>query len=92
MELAVLEETKTKMVVELKGEDHTFCNLLKNELWNDDKVHVSTYVMNHPSIGVPRIHLETASGRAPRDALLDAAKRMGKNVEAFKKAAEKELK
>lgn len=90
MELNVLEETKTRMVVELKGEDHTFCNFLKKELWNDDKVKVSTYAMNHPSIGIPRLVLET-SGKAPREALQDAAKRLSKNIETFKKASEKEI-
>ena len=32
MEFIVIEESKTKLVFELKGETHTFCNLLKEEL------------------------------------------------------------
>ena len=32
MEFNVIEESKTKLVFELKGETHTFCNVLKKEL------------------------------------------------------------
>jgi DNA-directed RNA polymerase subunit L len=28
MEINVVESTKNKLVIELKGEDHTFCNIL----------------------------------------------------------------
>ena len=38
MELNILEHTKKRLVFELKGADHTFCNLLKNELWQDKDV------------------------------------------------------
>lgn len=90
MEFTVLEESKTKLVFELKGEDHTFCNFLKKELQNDEAVKVSTYAMTHPSIGIPRLILET-SGKTPREALSDAAKRLNKGIEAFRKSAEKEI-
>jgi hypothetical protein len=35
MELTTLAKTKSKLTFEIKGEDHTFCNLLRNELWNE---------------------------------------------------------
>ena len=91
MEIKVLEESKTKMVFELAGSDHTLCNALAKELYTDDKVKAASYAIKHPSIGIPHMVVET-SGKSPRDALVDAAKRLQKNCEKFKDAAEKELK
>lgn len=91
MNVTVLEETKTRMVFELAGSDHTLCNAIKKELYADDKVKAASYTIRHPSIGIPQMVVET-SGKSPRDALVDAAKRLQKNCEKFKSAAEKELK
>ena len=91
MELYVKEETKTKLLVEIKGEDATLCNLLVKELYNDKDVKHASYTVEHPSLGVPILLVET-TGKGPRDALLDAVKRLRKTNEAFKKAFEKEIK
>jgi DNA-directed RNA polymerase subunit L len=91
MEVKVLEESKTKMVFELAGSDHTLCNAIKKELHADDKVKAASYTIRHPSIGIPQMVVET-SGKSPRDALMDAARRLQKACEKFKQAAEKELK
>ena len=92
MELVVVEETKTRLVFDLKGEDHTFCNLLKAELNEDKDVKTSTYSIAHPLIGVPRFIVETASGKTPRKAVSDALSRMKKTFASFKKLVEKEIK
>ena len=91
MEVTVLEETKTRFVFELAGSDHTLCNALKKELYADDKVKAASYTIKHPSIGIPQMVIET-SARTPRDALVEAAKRLQKAYEKFKGAVEKELK
>lgn len=92
MELVVIEETKTRLVFDLKGEDHTFCNLLKTELNEDKDVKVATYAIEHPLLAVPRFIVETASGKTPRKAVSDALGRMKKTFASFKKSVEKELK
>ena len=84
MELNILEEKKNNLKFELKGEDHTFCNLLKNELWNDKHVKVATYSVAHPLVGVPKFIVET-DGREPKKVLEDAAKRLSKSLDKFKK-------
>ncbi len=91
MELTVLEETKTRMVFELKGEDHTFCGVLKDQLNQDKDVKVATYSVDHPLIGCPRFILET-SGKEPRKAVTDALGKLKKTFAAFKKSIEKEVK
>jgi DNA-directed RNA polymerase subunit L len=85
MEFAVVEETKTKLVFDLKGETHTFCNLLKDELLNTKGVVTASYRVDHPLIGVPRFMVET-KGVEPRKALKDALAALKKKAESFKKA------
>ena len=84
MEFKVLEESKTKLVFELKGETHTFCNLLKEELLNTKGVTTTSYRVDHPLIGVPRFLVET-KGAEPRKALKEALASIKKKAESFKK-------
>ena len=84
MELTIIEETKTKIVFELKGESHTFCNLLKDELLNTKGVALASYRIDHPLIGVPHFLVET-KGVEPRKALKDALASIKKKAEVFKK-------
>lgn len=91
MELKILEETKTKLVIDMTGEDHTLCNMLKKELWKNKHVKVAGYNIDHPLIGTPRFVVETA-GENPKDAIIAAANSMKKDCDAFLKAFAKEAK
>ena len=84
MEFKVLEESKTKLVFQLKGETHTFCNLLKDELINAKGVVTTSYRIDHPLIGIPQFLIET-KGVEPRKALKEALMNIKKKAEAFKK-------
>jgi len=84
MEFKVLEETKTLLVFELKGETHSFCNALKQELLNAKGVVITTYKIDHPLIGVPTFHVET-KGVEPRKVLKDALKSLKKQAQEFEK-------
>lgn len=84
MECKVLEESKNHFTFELKGETHTFCNVLKNELRQLKGVTIATYRIDHPLIGVPQFHIETKDIE-PRKALKDALKNLKKKAEEFKK-------
>ncbi len=91
MEINVLEDSKNKLVVEIKGEGHALCNALKTELWNNKKVKVAGYNIAHPLIGVPKLVIETESGNA-KEALAEAAKIVKKDAEAFLKSFTKAVK
>jgi DNA-directed RNA polymerase subunit L len=91
MELKVVEESKNKLVIDVKGESHTLCNVLKRELWKDKNVKVSGYYVDHPLVGTPRFVVETDGGN-PKDALLTAVKNVKKDCDAFIKVFEKEVK
>ena len=88
MEFKVVEESKTKLVFELTGETHTFCNILKEELRNVKGVEIATYKIDHPLVGVPQFFLET-KGVEPRKALKEALKAVKKKAEEFKKEVKK---
>jgi len=84
MELKVIEESKNKLVFELSGETHTFCNALKQELKLVKGVEIATYKIDHPLVGVPKFLIET-KGIEPRAALKEALKTLKKSVKEFQK-------
>ena len=76
MKLTILEQKKNKLHIEVEA-DHTLCNVIKKELWNDKSVHVSGYYTEHIQVGSPRFMIETTD-KDPLDALRDAIKRLKK--------------
>jgi DNA-directed RNA polymerase subunit L len=87
MELTVLESKKNRIVFELRGVDHTFCNALKQELWNDETIKVAAYNISHPLVGVPKFIVE---GSDAKESLSSASQRLQKRnkefISAFQKA------
>jgi len=92
MELVVLEETPKKLVLEMRGESHTFCNALKQELYGSENVKVATYMKKHPLVGHPVFILETDGDAKPRKVMADAADRLEKGVTKLRTAVARELK
>ena len=88
MELKVIEESKNKLVFELIGETHTFCNALKKELEDIKGVDLAVYKIDHPLVGIPKFQIET-KGIDPKKALKDALKVMKKKFADFKKEVAK---
>lgn len=95
MEIKVLEHTKKRIIFELPGADHTFCNALKKELWNDDSVRAAAYNIAHPLVGIPKFIVET-NGQKDADAVLKAAvnrlKKQNKEFLTLFKEAKKKAK
>ena len=83
MEINIIEEKKNKLIFEIRGEDHTFSNLLRKELWNDEHVKASAYNIDHPLVGQPKFVLQT-DGQDPRKVLQAAAKRIQKQFTKLK--------
>lgn len=90
MDINILEKKKTKLVFEIDGVSHGFCNLLKTELWNDSHIKVATYAIRHPLVGKPRFVVET-DGAEPKKALINASDRVQKMIEKFEKEFKKEV-
>ena len=77
MELVSLEQSKNRLKFELKGEDHSFCNILKKELWHDKNVEISGYMVEPSLVSQPVFTVQVKSGEAKK-AVLDAADRLKK--------------
>ena len=82
MELVFHEDRKDSMIVELKGEQHTFPALLCWALLKDPKVKVAVYDVPHPLIGTPFLHVKT-KGEEPRAALKKALKMIQKEFDSI---------
>ena len=89
MELKVLEETKTRLVLEVDGWGHIITNALKSELWNDKNIKAAGYNIAHPLEGVPVLVVETTTSSNPRKALNEAIKRLKKSNATFLKEFKK---
>jgi len=89
MELTILEDSPKKFVAELKGANHTLCNALKVELWNNKHVKVATYSISHPLIGIPKFLVETDGEVKPKKALADAAAKLADTAGKLKKEFKK---
>ncbi len=91
MDIKIIEEKKDRLIFEIEGESHTFCNILKKELWNDEHVKVAGYNIDHPLIGIPRFILET-DGADPKKTLNAAVKRLEKVLAKVQEVGPKALK
>lgn len=90
MEVTILEETKNRLVIELKGEDHTLCNALRRELWDQKDVKAAAYNIDHPVVGHPKLIIET-SGKDPKAVLQIAIESLKKKNNDLLKKFEKEF-
>ena len=75
MELKILEDSKPILKFEIIGEDHTLCNALRKELWNDEDLKAAGYKVEHNLIGEPIFIIET-NKEDPKKALLKAVERL----------------
>jgi DNA-directed RNA polymerase subunit L len=92
MEINILEDKKGRFVFEVDGIGHTFLNVLKTELWNDEHVKVATYVIKHPQASKPKFILETDGDESPKAAISSAVVRLKKLSDKLRKEIAKELK
>jgi len=87
MEIKILEDTKEKLKLEIKGEGHTLCNPLVKELWKDSNVEVAGYNIDHSLVSNPLLVIEAKNAKT---ALKKAISGLSKNIkdfdEKFKKA------
>ena len=76
MEIEKIKEEKNKLVFEVKGVSHGFCNMLKEKLLEDNHVKIATYKVEHPLVNVPRFLVETDGNESPKNAILNAVKKL----------------
>lgn len=88
MELRIIEQDKDRLKIEVKGENHTFCNLLRDELNNDKTVKAAGYRIEATFLSEPTFLIESNN---PVKALNGAIERLRTKNENFRSQI-KELK
>jgi len=89
MEVKILHSDKDSIKVELIGEDHTFANALRKELWNNSSVKLAGYSVEHPLISNPVLVVDGDGKQDPKKILLKSAEELRKKnlvlIEKLKK-------
>ena len=75
----------------IKGERHTFPGILKSRLLKDSSVEFVSYVLDHPMADDARFVIKT-KGKKPSKVLLDACKKIDKDLSDFEKSVKKAIK
>jgi len=68
MDLEVIEQTENKLVIEIKGEDHTLLNLLREAAWRAG-ADQAAYMREHPYLTEPKLIIR---GKNPKRILQKA--------------------
>jgi DNA-directed RNA polymerase subunit L len=81
MKLVLLENKEGKMVLEVRGENHTFLNLLRENAW-DAGSRQASYIIEHPYLSEPKLIIRADNPKkvldASAQAILDSAKEFEK--------------
>ncbi|NHN58665.1 MULTISPECIES: DNA-directed RNA polymerase subunit L [Halorussus] len=91
MELRVIEKSEDELSIEIAGEDHTFMNVLKGTLLEQETVAAATYDVNPEQSGgqtEPVLTIKTEGGADPLDTLEDAAGDIRDKTASFRDAYE----
>jgi len=81
MELKVLEKTKNRLKIEVRGESHTLLNLLRRNSW-DAKADQASYMIEHPMLSQPKIIIKASN---PKGVLSRATDMVIKQTQDFSK-------
>ena len=91
MELKVLKNDAHEIEFVMKGQRHTYPQLLRQRLLEDSDVSFVAYKLAHPLDDDCRFILKT-KGKSAKKALEDAVKQIDKDLDSLKEAIEKKLK
>ncbi|MFX1250381.1 MAG: DNA-directed RNA polymerase subunit L [Promethearchaeota archaeon] len=83
MELRRISKDETSMEIEFKGEDHTFLNLLRETITNNN--HHAAYRMNHPLLSAPSFFIRTKEDISPENIISEACDQIDKIFEELEK-------
>jgi DNA-directed RNA polymerase subunit L len=91
MEVEFTKKSENHLEFTLKGEKHTYPNLLKTRLLQDKDVEFASYVQDHPYNNEAKFVVKT--GKKPaKKAVLDAIAKIDSELEELGKAVKKSLK
>lgn len=92
MKLTVLSQSANELEIEVHGENETLLNPIKQALLNDKDVDFAEYIIEHPSLAVPKIFMRTKGKTKPDVVLKRAIKSLVAEFDAFETAFAQQLK
>lgn len=92
MRLNVLNQQKNELEVEVLGENETLLNPIKQALLADKDVEVAEYIIEHPSLAIPRIYVRTRGSTNPATVLKRTVKSLIEDFDAFENGFVAQLK
>ncbi len=81
MNIKALEKKKDRFVIEVRGEDHTLLNLLREKSWKAG-AQQANYMIEHPYLAVPKIIIKASD---PKKVLRGAAELVVSEAKEFGK-------
>ncbi len=91
MELEIIKKQPNLLEFVIKGERHTFPNLLRAYLLEDSSVTFASYLLEHPTDKNARFVLRTR-GKNPKPVLAAACKHISADLAQFVKGVKKAVK
>jgi len=91
LEIEIINESKDGLEFIIKGERHTFPNLLRSALLKDSKVKFAAYKLHHPYDKQAEFIVKT-EGKTPKKALANALKQINSELADFEKEVKKTVK
>lgn len=91
MELKILKNEKDEMEFVMKGNRHTFPNLLRSRLLKTAGVSFVAYKLKHPLDSECQFIVKT-KGKTAKKAITEAAESIDEDLSTFRKTIEKKLK
>ena len=78
-----IKEEEGHVVLEITGETHTICNILRKRLMSQEEVSAAAYDITHPLIGQPEFEIVSSN---PKESLVTAAESVKEEANEFKEA------
>lgn len=76
-----IKEEPEHVVLEITGETHTICNILRKRLMAQEEVSAAAYDITHPLIGQPEFEIVSSN---PKESLITASQTVKSEATEFK--------
>ena len=92
VKLNLLSKTDHEMEIEVHGENETLLNPIKQALLNDKDIDFAEYIIEHPSLAVPKIFIRTKGKVKPEVVLKRTIKALIAEFDEFETGFAAQLK
>lgn len=76
-----LKDEENDVIMEITGETHTICNILRKRLMAQEEISAAAYDITHPLIGQPEFEVV---GTNPKESIITVCENIKTEAEDFK--------